>query len=140
MASCEVINCQRMKIQCREKVAAIAIDKTDGIVVFLPTTSLGIVYSHIIWLPLILCYSDFTKIRLYLVWLINQCIFQWIIIRFFTTLLHILIFSHPPLFLELHFIRLWNCCLKELWNESILAWCEWRYDWKTNSRAIQTPH
>ena len=41
MASCEVINCQRMQIQCREKVAAVAIDKTDGIIVFLPTTSLG---------------------------------------------------------------------------------------------------
>lgn len=40
MASCEVVNCQRMQIQCREKVAAIAIDKTDGIIVFLPTTSL----------------------------------------------------------------------------------------------------
>ena len=40
MASCEVVNCQRMQIQCREKVAAVAIDKTDGIIVFLPTTSL----------------------------------------------------------------------------------------------------
>mmetsp|Transcript_31900 Transcript_31900/g.30412 ORF Transcript_31900/g.30412 Transcript_31900/m.30412 type:complete len:459 (+) Transcript_31900:102-1478(+) len=40
MASCEVINCQRMQIQCREKVSAVAIDKTDGIIVFLPTTSL----------------------------------------------------------------------------------------------------
>lgn len=41
MASCEVINCQRMQIQCNEKVAAVAIDKTDGIIVFLPITSLG---------------------------------------------------------------------------------------------------
>ena len=40
MASCEVVNCQRMQIQCREKVAAVAIDKTDGIIVFLPTSSL----------------------------------------------------------------------------------------------------
>jgi hypothetical protein len=46
MASCEVINCQRMQIQCREKVSAVAIDKTDGIIVFLPTTSLGR-YVHI---------------------------------------------------------------------------------------------
>jgi adenylyl cyclase-associated protein len=41
MASCEVINCSRMQIQCRQKVAAVAIDKTDGIIVFLPATSLG---------------------------------------------------------------------------------------------------
>ena len=40
MASCEVVNCQRMQIQCREKVAAVAIDKTDGIIVFLPASSL----------------------------------------------------------------------------------------------------
>lgn len=41
MASCEVINCSRMQIQCRQKVAAVAIDKTDGIIVFLPASSLG---------------------------------------------------------------------------------------------------
>ena len=48
MASCEVINCQRMQIQCREKVAAVAIDKTDGIIVFLPVSSLGkmLVLTH----------------------------------------------------------------------------------------------
>lgn len=36
----EVVNCQRMNIVCRETVAAVAIDKTDGIVVTLPATSL----------------------------------------------------------------------------------------------------
>lgn len=40
MASCEVVNCQRMNIICTEIVAAVAIDKTDGIVVTLPKTSL----------------------------------------------------------------------------------------------------
>eukprot|EP01034_Spumella_vulgaris_P025835 gene25835-32332_t len=40
MASCEVVNCQRMQVHCREVVPAVAIDKTDGIVVFLPVTSL----------------------------------------------------------------------------------------------------
>lgn len=40
MASCEVVNSQRMNITCRDKVASVAIDKTDGIVVTLPTTSL----------------------------------------------------------------------------------------------------
>lgn len=39
-ASCEIVNCQRMQVQCREKVASVAIDKTDGIIVFLPATSL----------------------------------------------------------------------------------------------------
>lgn len=41
MASCEVVNCQRMQVHCREIVAAVAIDKTDGIVVFLPKSSLS---------------------------------------------------------------------------------------------------
>lgn len=41
MASCEVVNCQRMNIVCEESVAAVAIDKTDGIVVTLPRTSLN---------------------------------------------------------------------------------------------------
>jgi len=40
MASCEIVNCQRMNIICIETVSAIAIDKTDGIVVTLPKTSL----------------------------------------------------------------------------------------------------
>eukprot|EP01041_Mallomonas_annulata_P003357 gene3357-6647_t len=40
MASCEVVNCQRMHVECREKVASVAIDKTDGIVVQLPLSSL----------------------------------------------------------------------------------------------------
>ena len=33
MASCEVVNCQRMNIFCTEAVSSVAIDKTDGIVV-----------------------------------------------------------------------------------------------------------
>jgi len=41
MASCEVVNCQRMNIVCEESVAAVAIDKTDGIVVTLPRSSLN---------------------------------------------------------------------------------------------------
>jgi adenylyl cyclase-associated protein len=41
MASCEVVNCQRMQIVCEETVAAVAIDKTDGIVVTLPRSSLN---------------------------------------------------------------------------------------------------
>lgn len=40
MATVEVVNCQRMEIHCREKVPSVAIDKTDGIVVYLPSTSL----------------------------------------------------------------------------------------------------
>lgn len=40
MASVEVVNCVRMNIHVREIVAAVAIDKTDGIVVHLPITSL----------------------------------------------------------------------------------------------------
>jgi len=40
MASCEIVNCQRMNIICTETVSAVAIDKTDGIVVTLPKTSL----------------------------------------------------------------------------------------------------
>lgn len=40
MASCEVVNCQRMHIQCMEKVSSVAIDKTDGIIVQLPLSSL----------------------------------------------------------------------------------------------------
>jgi adenylyl cyclase-associated protein len=39
-ASCEVVNCQRMQVHCRVAVGSVAIDKTDGIVVFLPETSL----------------------------------------------------------------------------------------------------
>jgi len=40
MASVEVVNSVRMNIHVREFVAAVAIDKTDGIVVHLPVTSL----------------------------------------------------------------------------------------------------
>jgi adenylyl cyclase-associated protein len=40
MASCEVVNSQRMQIHVLEVVPSVAIDKTDGIVVFLPLTSL----------------------------------------------------------------------------------------------------
>ncbi|KAJ1393286.1 adenylate cyclase associated N terminal-domain-containing protein [Ochromonadaceae sp. CCMP2298] len=40
MASCEVVNCQRVYINCTETVASVAIDKTDGIVVTLPRSSL----------------------------------------------------------------------------------------------------
>jgi len=39
-ASCEVVNSQRMQIHCRETVPSVAIDKTDGIIVYLPKTSL----------------------------------------------------------------------------------------------------
>jgi len=40
MASCEVVNSQRLQVRCRNKVASVAIDKTDGIVVHLPESSL----------------------------------------------------------------------------------------------------
>jgi adenylyl cyclase-associated protein len=40
MASIEVVNCQRMNVHCLNTVSAVAIDKTDGIVVHLPATSL----------------------------------------------------------------------------------------------------
>jgi adenylyl cyclase-associated protein len=40
MASVESVNCQRVQITCRDMVPAVAIDKTDGIVVFLPPSSL----------------------------------------------------------------------------------------------------
>ena len=39
-ASCEIVNCQRVNVECLDKVASVAIDKTDGIVVTLPTSSL----------------------------------------------------------------------------------------------------
>ena len=57
MASCEVINCSRMQIQCRQKVAAVAIDKTDGIIVFLPATSLG---KTLFYHYALTSYMDFT--------------------------------------------------------------------------------
>ena len=40
MASFEVVNSARMQVHCRETVPAVAIDKTDGIVVHLPRSSL----------------------------------------------------------------------------------------------------
>ena len=40
IASCEVVNSQRINVTCRETVSSVAIDKTDGIVVTLPSTSL----------------------------------------------------------------------------------------------------
>lgn len=39
-ASCEVVNSQRVQLYCREKVTSVAVDKTDGIIVHLPPTSL----------------------------------------------------------------------------------------------------
>lgn len=41
MASCEVVNCQRVHIECRDKCSAVAIDKTDGIVVKLSKESMS---------------------------------------------------------------------------------------------------
>lgn len=40
MATIEVVNSVRMNVECTEKVASVAIDKTDGIVVTLPRSSL----------------------------------------------------------------------------------------------------
>lgn len=40
MATCEVVNSTRIEIHCRDKCASVAIDKTDGIIVYLPPTSL----------------------------------------------------------------------------------------------------
>jgi adenylyl cyclase-associated protein len=40
MASCEVVNCQRMHVECREKCSAVAVDKTDGIVIKLSKESM----------------------------------------------------------------------------------------------------
>lgn len=39
-ASCEVVNSQRIQLHCRESVTSVAIDKTDGIIVHLPSTSM----------------------------------------------------------------------------------------------------
>ncbi len=38
--TCEIVNSQRIQIHCKESVASVAIDKTDGINVFLPASSL----------------------------------------------------------------------------------------------------
>merc|ERR1711991_1194737 len=40
LATCEVMNCQSVKVQIKNKVPALAVDKTAGIQVFLPATSL----------------------------------------------------------------------------------------------------
>jgi adenylyl cyclase-associated protein len=40
VATCEVMNCQSVKVQVKEKVPAIAVDKTAGILIYLPKTSL----------------------------------------------------------------------------------------------------
>lgn len=40
MASCEVVNCQRINVYVKGSVPSVAIDKTDGIVVTLPMSSL----------------------------------------------------------------------------------------------------
>jgi len=40
MATFQVINSQRVHVECRDQVSSVAIDKTDGIVVQLPLTSL----------------------------------------------------------------------------------------------------
>jgi adenylyl cyclase-associated protein len=39
-ATCEVVGCSGLKLQVKEKVPAIAVDKTAGIQIFLPKTSL----------------------------------------------------------------------------------------------------
>mmetsp|Transcript_760 Transcript_760/g.1260 ORF Transcript_760/g.1260 Transcript_760/m.1260 type:complete len:458 (-) Transcript_760:133-1506(-) len=39
-ASLETVNCQRIQVHCRENVPSVAIDKTDGILVHLPASSL----------------------------------------------------------------------------------------------------
>ena len=41
MACCELVNCQRMQIQCRGTVPSISIDKTDGCLVFLNRDSVA---------------------------------------------------------------------------------------------------
>lgn len=41
-ASVEVVNSQRIQIHCTENVPSVAIDKTDGIVVHVPSTSLDV--------------------------------------------------------------------------------------------------
>ena len=38
--TCEIVNSQRIQIHCKESVASVAIDKTDGINVFLPASSI----------------------------------------------------------------------------------------------------
>ena len=38
--TCEIVNSQRIQIHCKETVASVAIDKTDGINVFLPVTAI----------------------------------------------------------------------------------------------------
>lgn len=40
VSTCEIINCQSVKVQCKTKVPALAIDKTHGIQVFIPKSSL----------------------------------------------------------------------------------------------------
>ncbi len=40
LATCEVVGCSGLKLQVKEKVPAIAVDKTAGIQIFLPKTSL----------------------------------------------------------------------------------------------------
>ena len=40
VSACEMVNCQRMQVQCRGKVPSVAIDKTDGILVYLSRDSL----------------------------------------------------------------------------------------------------
>lgn len=40
LATCEVTNCASVKVQVKQKVPAIAVDKTAGIQIYLPATSL----------------------------------------------------------------------------------------------------
>lgn len=40
VSACEMVNCQRMQIQCRGKLPSVAIDKTDGILIYLSRDSL----------------------------------------------------------------------------------------------------
>lgn len=40
VSACEVVNAQRLQVQCRGKVPSVAIDKTDGILIYLSRDSL----------------------------------------------------------------------------------------------------
>lgn len=42
LSSLEVVNCHSVKVQVRNKVPTVAIDKTDGIVVILSKESMGV--------------------------------------------------------------------------------------------------
>ncbi len=42
ISSCEVVNCTRVKVQCKERIPCISIDKTDGITVYVSHEGRGI--------------------------------------------------------------------------------------------------